>query len=126
MWKQVEGKITLRCTGCKVFYYCDRECQEEPWKKTHRQHCKKLAQPRPILSNPTSLQKFQIQLITELELLSAPAIPAIWGRLIKLVHGMIVHWDDKNPIQKTVDLEKIAGDLLYTRVNKLLSVVEAF
>ena len=25
-WKQAEGKITLRCTRCKVFYNCGREC----------------------------------------------------------------------------------------------------
>ena len=42
-WKQAEGKITLRCGGCKTFYYCSRDCQEEHWKKTHRQHCKHLA-----------------------------------------------------------------------------------
>ena len=46
-----------RCTGCKVFYYCGRECQEEHWKETHRKHCKKMAQPRPILSKPTLFAK---------------------------------------------------------------------
>ena len=44
-WKQeTEKRVTLRCTGCKIFYYCGRECQEEHWKKTHRQHCKPLSQ----------------------------------------------------------------------------------
>ena len=43
-WKQPEGKVTLRCTGCKLFFYCSKECQQEHWKKTHRQHCKHLAQ----------------------------------------------------------------------------------
>ena len=42
-WKQKEGKITLRCTGCKIFFYCSKECQEEHWKKTHRLHCKHLS-----------------------------------------------------------------------------------
>ena len=44
-WKQeAKNKVTLRCTGCKIFYYCGRECQEEHWKKTHRQHCTALSQ----------------------------------------------------------------------------------
>ena len=44
-WKQeTENRVTLRCTGCKIFYYCGRECQEEHWKKTHRQHCTALSQ----------------------------------------------------------------------------------
>ena len=44
-WKQEEeNKVTLRCTGCKIIYYCGRECQEEHWKKTHRQHCTALSQ----------------------------------------------------------------------------------
>ena len=44
-WKQeTENRVTLRCTGCKIFYYCGRECQEEHWKKTHRQHCQPLSQ----------------------------------------------------------------------------------
>ena len=106
-----------RCTGCKVFYYCGRECQEEHWKETHRKHCKKMAQPRPILSNTTSLQEFQAQLITKLELQSAPSNPSLMERLTKLVHGMIVQWDHKNSIQETVDLEMIAGDLFWR--NKL-------
>ena len=109
-----------RCTGCKVLFYCGRECQEEHGKTTHRQHCKKLAQPRPILSNTTSLQEFQAQLITKLELQSAPSNPSLMERLTKLVHGMIVQWDHKNSIQETVDLEKIAGDLFYTRVTNCI------
>ena len=43
-WKQEEeNKVTLRCTGCKIFYYCGRDCQEEHWRKTHRQHCRPLS-----------------------------------------------------------------------------------
>ena len=118
--------LALRCiVGCKVFYNCSRECQEEHWKKTQRQHCKKLAQPRPILSNPTSLQKFQTQLMRELELLSTPGNPSHLEKLITLVHGMIIQWNHKSSIQ---DLEKIAVDLFFTRVKKLHlnSTVEAF
>ena len=33
-WKQKEGKVTLRCSGCKIFFYCSKECQEEHWRKT--------------------------------------------------------------------------------------------
>ena len=47
-WMQKEDKITLRCGGCKFFFYCSKECQEEHWKKTHRQHCKHLAKLKQV------------------------------------------------------------------------------
>ena len=45
-WGQPEGKITLRCSRCKMFYYCSKECQEEHWRKTHKHHCKSLCGPK--------------------------------------------------------------------------------
>ena len=45
-WVQPEGKITLRCSRCKRFYYCSKECQEEHWRKTHKHHCKFLSGPK--------------------------------------------------------------------------------
>ena len=50
-WKQQEDKITLRCGGCKIFFYCSKECQEEHWKKTHRQHCTHLSRLKEIEPN---------------------------------------------------------------------------
>ena len=42
-WEQKEGKITLRCGGCKTFFYCGEDCQKEHWRKAHKQHCKHLS-----------------------------------------------------------------------------------
>ena len=45
VWKQEEkSKVALGFTKCKILYYCREECQEEHWKKTHRQHCTALSQ----------------------------------------------------------------------------------
>ena len=33
------SKLKL-CTGCRKISYCSKECQEEHWRKVHRQHCK--------------------------------------------------------------------------------------
>lgn len=31
---------TLRCSGCKFIYFCDKECQKKAW-LIHKQHCKR-------------------------------------------------------------------------------------
>ena len=33
------SKLKL-CAGCRKISYCSKECQEEHWRKVHRQHCK--------------------------------------------------------------------------------------
>lgn len=38
------GKLA-RCAGCKVPYYCGRECQLVHWKKTHKQECAAYSAP---------------------------------------------------------------------------------
>ena len=41
-WKQAtEKRVTLRCTGCKIFYYCGRECQMSGW-NDHKKQCKEM------------------------------------------------------------------------------------
>ena len=44
-WTPSEAKITLRCSRCKLFYYCSKECQVEHYKKTHRHFCKAISRP---------------------------------------------------------------------------------
>lgn len=34
------GKL-LRCSGCKILFYCNTECQRKHWKLIHKQNCKK-------------------------------------------------------------------------------------
>ena len=45
-WNKVEDKSTLRCSQCKVFFYCSVECQKEHFWKVHRKYCKILAGKR--------------------------------------------------------------------------------
>lgn len=32
----------MKCSGCKITYYCSSECQKEHWEKEHKLQCKKL------------------------------------------------------------------------------------
>ena len=31
----------LRCSGCKILFYCNTECQSKHWKLIHKENCKK-------------------------------------------------------------------------------------
>ena len=44
-WTPSEAKITSRCSRCKLFYYCSKECQVEHYKKTHKHFCKAIFAP---------------------------------------------------------------------------------
>ena len=47
MWGASEVKVSCKaCTGCKVVYYCSRECQVAHW-KVHKGICKKLFGSNP-------------------------------------------------------------------------------
>ena len=46
-----EGKELLECSGCRIAFYCDRNCQKSQW-KTHKPTCK-LAQRYPPRSTTT-------------------------------------------------------------------------
>ena len=41
-WKQPDPSASplRRCTGCRKIWYCSKECQEEHWRKVHKNHCK--------------------------------------------------------------------------------------
>ena len=40
-WPQLDNyDLYKRCSGCKIFHYCSKECQTEHWLKVHRFHCK--------------------------------------------------------------------------------------
>ena len=44
-WTPSEAEITTRCSRCKLFYYCSKECQVEHYKKTHKHFCKAIFAP---------------------------------------------------------------------------------
>ncbi|KIJ54416.1 hypothetical protein M422DRAFT_775528 [Sphaerobolus stellatus SS14] len=59
-----------RCTGCKIFWYCDRTCQTKAWKAHHRRLCprmqKFMASPSPQASPDSKLHLLLLaQLMTE-------------------------------------------------------------
>lgn len=37
--KKNEGTMKV-CTGCRVFYFCDKDCQRKHWKAGHKRECK--------------------------------------------------------------------------------------
>ena len=39
-----------RCTGCRMLFYCSKECQAEHWRKVHKDHCRFLSGRRPLAS----------------------------------------------------------------------------
>jgi len=41
-------KDFLRCSGCHLMTYCDKDCQKEHWQKVHKQHCKFLNGSKPV------------------------------------------------------------------------------
>ena len=49
------GKIaTTKCTGCKLVYYCNRNCQKKDW-KLHKSSCKMLPYKVRIYFNTSQL-----------------------------------------------------------------------
>jgi len=48
-WKQPDDKsIIKRCTGCRVVWYCSKQCQKEHWYNAHKHHCKYLAMKKVL------------------------------------------------------------------------------
>ena len=39
VWQSDTERKLERCSGCKLVYYCSRECQKRDWKE-HKAHCK--------------------------------------------------------------------------------------
>lgn len=37
---KTEDKKLMKCTGCKVYHYCGRECQTRHWRDGHKKECK--------------------------------------------------------------------------------------
>ena len=111
-WKQKEGKVTLRCSGCKIFFYCSKECQEEHWRKTHRRHCKHLAQLKAGEHNSKQ------DLDSELELLSlATKDPGDrTERILKVMQKLLAKIKlTKHSAAETVEIEQIAKNLSCSR-----------
>lgn len=40
----------LRCSRCKVFVYCDQDCQKSHWKNAHKKCCQPLLKTPPLYS----------------------------------------------------------------------------
>ena len=58
------GTVTspfLRCSQCKVVWYCSKECQRRDWKRQHRQVCRVLAAQAELSSGVTTLSLEQMQ-----------------------------------------------------------------
>jgi len=48
-------KAFLRCSGCHLLTYCDKQCQSEHWEKVHKRHCKFLS-GRKLLENSRHME----------------------------------------------------------------------
>ena len=123
-WRQQEGKITLRCGGCKIFFYCGKDCQEEHWKKTHRQHCKHLSKLKEEYNSQQDLD-------SDLQLLSSVTRDPIdlVERVIRVMQGLLVKIKlSKHSVTEIVEVEKLLDDLEETRakiyVQRLLNPKE--
>ena len=38
--KSSDNLKLLRCSGCKILFYCSSECQRKHWRLIHKEHCK--------------------------------------------------------------------------------------
>ena len=117
-WRQKEGKITLRCGGCKIFFYCSKECQEEHWKKTHRQHCKHLSKLKAGEHN--SKEEFN----SDLELLSSVTRDPEdrVEKVIKVMQKLLAKIKlSKHSAKDTVDTEKAEVNLQFMRAEIYIS-----
>ena len=48
-WEQPEDKSTiLKCSKCKMIYYCSKQCQQEHWEKVHKKHCRYMAETKVL------------------------------------------------------------------------------
>ena len=122
-WKQKEGKITLRCSGCKIFFYCSKDCQEEHWKKTHRQHCKHLTKLK-VEAECKSKQDLDHDLELLSSLTSNPEDRT--ERVVKVMQGLLEKIiDATDSAAQMVEIEDVAANLLNMRLkiygNRLLN-----
>lgn len=56
---QAKAKGMMRCGGCKMMWYCDKECQRKDWKFIHKATCnstKEMAR-QLLLAHPEDLQQ---------------------------------------------------------------------
>ena len=133
-WEQAEGKITLRCGGCKTFFYCSKDCQEEHWKKTHRQHCKHLANLAGQVHDKENCKDCVLQASAGREVFKAsnpiyictsannPELETLASvandpedrieRTVRALQRLLVKMQlTKHPAIRTIDIEKVKADL---------------
>ena len=122
-WKQQEDKISLRCSGCKIFFYCSKGCQEEHWKKTHRQHCNHLTKLK-VEDECKSKQDLDHDLELFSSLTSDPEDRT--ERVVKVMQGLLEKiMLATDSAAQTAEIEEVAVNLLTMRLkiysNRLLN-----
>lgn len=50
-WKQPQQADLKRCTGCRMVWYCSKECQKEHWINNHKELCKNLSKKKVFLNS---------------------------------------------------------------------------